>query len=107
MLVPLPPVARTFPLIRRLKTPGSSAGTTTFLSSTVAVQRGESADAVAFFPVSVQTSVLLPASKGVWNTPMRRPFSKVVGWPRSWEDPPLNPFSAPIGTVTTKSLGFW
>ena len=65
-------------MIRRLKTPGSSDGTTTFLNSTVAVQRRESADAVAVFPVSVQTSVAPPASKGVWNTPMRRPSSKVV-----------------------------
>ncbi len=76
-MVPLPPVATTLLLIRNWNTPGSSAGTVIFRSSTVGLQASDSDDAVAVFPDSVQTRLPLEASNGVWKTPTLRPCSNV------------------------------
>ena len=72
VVVPSPPFASRCPLIRRLKRPGSDAGTTTFCTSTVPVQRGEPEFAVTEWPDSVQVSAL-SAPNAVWKTPAYDP----------------------------------
>ena len=83
LAVPLPPVAMIAPLIRSWNTPGSSAGTVTFFSSTVGLHALDDADADAVSPASAQTSELLPARNAVSKTPVLRPDSNTSGWPRS------------------------
>src|SRR5262245_60538048 len=98
LVVPLPPVATTVLLMSRLNTPGSLAGTVTFLSSTVGLQAGELDDAVASIPVSRQTRLVLEASNSVVKSATVRPGLNSVGWPRPGWLGGKNLFWSPIGT---------
>ena len=104
VVVPLPPFAHSCPLTCRLKIPGSLAGTVTFRSSSVAVQRVELLSALTVFVPSVQVSVVAPAN-AVWKAPVTVPGWKTSGWPR-FTGAGANPLVAPTGIVTGKLFGF-